>query len=74
MHHAGLLPIVKEVVEMLFCRGLVKVMSHARFFLNRASKVLKLMHQTGILFHKDAHLVRTSLYFVTYFISNIILH
>lgn len=25
MHHAGLLPIVKEVVEMLFCRGLVKV-------------------------------------------------
>lgn len=25
MHHAGLLPIVKEVVEMLFCRGVVKV-------------------------------------------------
>ncbi|CAL8471306.1 g10848 [Coccomyxa elongata] len=26
VHHAGLLPIVKEVVEMLFCRGLVKVL------------------------------------------------
>lgn len=25
MHHAGLLPIVKEVVEMLFCRGVIKV-------------------------------------------------
>lgn len=25
VHHAGLLPIVKEVVEMLFCRGVVKV-------------------------------------------------
>lgn len=24
VHHAGLLPIVKEVVELLFCRGLVK--------------------------------------------------
>lgn len=27
VHHAGLLPIVKEVVEMLFCRGVVKVRS-----------------------------------------------
>ena len=26
VHHAGLLPIVKEVVEMLFCRGLIKVL------------------------------------------------
>ncbi|GMH32178.1 hypothetical protein BSKO_00012 [Bryopsis sp. KO-2023] len=26
VHHAGLLPIMKEVVEMLFCRGLVKVL------------------------------------------------
>ena len=25
VHHAGLLPIVKEVVEMLFCAGLIKV-------------------------------------------------
>jgi hypothetical protein len=25
VHHAGLLPIIKEVVEMLFSRGLVKV-------------------------------------------------
>lgn len=25
VHHAGLLPIVKEVVEMLFCRGVIKV-------------------------------------------------
>ncbi|KAF6153462.1 hypothetical protein GIB67_027329 [Kingdonia uniflora] len=24
VHHAGLLPIVKEVVEMLFCRGVIK--------------------------------------------------
>lgn len=27
VHHAGLLPIVKEVVEMLFCRGVIKVCS-----------------------------------------------
>lgn len=27
VHHAGLLPIVKEVVEMLFCRGVIKVLS-----------------------------------------------
>lgn len=27
VHHAGLLPIMKEVVEMLFCRGLIKVPS-----------------------------------------------
>jgi antiviral helicase SKI2 len=26
VHHAGLLPIVKEVVEMLFCRGLTKLL------------------------------------------------
>ena len=27
VHHAGLLPIVKEVVEMLFCRGVIKVVA-----------------------------------------------
>lgn len=26
VHHAGLLPIMKEVVEMLFCRGLISVL------------------------------------------------
>ena len=26
VHHAGLLPIMKEVVEMLFCKGLLKVL------------------------------------------------
>lgn len=26
IHHAGLLPILKEVVEMLFCEGLVRVL------------------------------------------------
>lgn len=26
MHHAGLLPIMKEVVEMLFCEGLIRVL------------------------------------------------
>lgn len=26
VHHAGLLPIIKEIVEMLFCRGLVQVL------------------------------------------------
>ena len=25
VHHAGLLPIMKEVVEMLFCQGYIKV-------------------------------------------------
>ena len=34
VHHAGLLPIVKEVVEMLFCRGVIKViiLVHNWFF------------------------------------------
>lgn len=33
IHHAGLLPIVKEVIEMLFCRGVIKVCgSVARLF------------------------------------------
>lgn len=31
MHHAGLLPIVKEVVEMLFCRGVIKVTLNSYF-------------------------------------------
>lgn len=26
VHHAGLLPIMKEVVEMLFCQGLLRVL------------------------------------------------
>jgi antiviral helicase SKI2 len=26
VHHGGLLPIIKEMVEMLFARGLVKVL------------------------------------------------
>jgi antiviral helicase SKI2 len=25
VHHAGLLPIAKEMVEMLFCQGYIKV-------------------------------------------------
>jgi antiviral helicase SKI2 len=29
VHHGGLLPIIKEMVEMLFSRGLVKVMERA---------------------------------------------
>ncbi|CAN4102238.1 unnamed protein product [Withania somnifera] len=32
VHHAGLLPIVKEVVEMLFCQGLVKVLFSTETF------------------------------------------
>lgn len=32
VHHAGLLPIVKEVVEMLFCRGLIKVLFSTETF------------------------------------------
>nr|GLL30960.1 DExH-box ATP-dependent RNA helicase DExH11 isoform X2 [Ipomoea trifida] len=32
VHHAGLLPIVKEVVEMLFCRGVVKVLFSTETF------------------------------------------
>jgi len=30
VHHAGLLPIMKEVVEMLFCQGYVKARRGAR--------------------------------------------
>ncbi|KAL4188447.1 hypothetical protein AMTRI_Chr08g160190 [Amborella trichopoda] len=32
VHHAGLLPIVKEVVEMLFCRGVLKVLFSTETF------------------------------------------
>ena len=32
VHHAGLLPIVKEIVEMLFCRGLLKVLFSTETF------------------------------------------
>ncbi|KAL9169534.1 hypothetical protein ABFS82_04G085500 [Erythranthe guttata] len=32
VHHAGLLPIVKEVVEMLFCRGVVKILFSTETF------------------------------------------
>jgi superfamily II RNA helicase len=30
VHHSGLLPILKEIIEMLFSRGLVKVRSPGR--------------------------------------------
>ena len=32
VHHAGLLPIVKEMVEMLFCRGVIKVLFSTETF------------------------------------------
>jgi hypothetical protein len=32
VHHAGLLPIVKEVVELLFCRGLLKLLFSTETF------------------------------------------
>ncbi|KNA05993.1 hypothetical protein SOVF_185190, partial [Spinacia oleracea] len=32
VHHAGLLPIVKEVIEMLFCRGVIKVLFSTETF------------------------------------------
>ncbi|KAG6607294.1 DExH-box ATP-dependent RNA helicase DExH11, partial [Cucurbita argyrosperma subsp. sororia] len=32
VHHAGFLPIVKEVVEMLFCRGVIKVLFSTETF------------------------------------------
>ena len=32
MHHSGLLPIVREVVEMLFCKGLVKILFSTETF------------------------------------------
>ena len=32
VHHAGLLPIVKEIVEMLFCRGVIKALFSTETF------------------------------------------
>ncbi|XP_057536016.1 DExH-box ATP-dependent RNA helicase DExH11 isoform X2 [Amaranthus tricolor] len=32
VHHAGLLPIVKEVIEMLFCRGVIKILFSTETF------------------------------------------
>ncbi len=32
VHHAGLLPIMKEVVEMLFCQGYIKVGARTHTF------------------------------------------
>ena len=34
-HHSGILPILKEVVEMLFGKGLVKVIFHSRLFVEK---------------------------------------
>jgi len=48
VHHAGLLPIMKEVVEMLFCQGYIKVV-HRQYrlmdgtFLGQASYVNPMM-------------------------------
>lgn len=44
VHHSGLLPILKEVVEMLFSRGLVKVRlkgSRCTYSCNRFFLLLK---------------------------------
>lgn len=37
VHHAGLLPIAKEVVEMLFCQGYLKVLTRAGVLTNAGS-------------------------------------
>ena len=38
IHHSGVLPILKEVVELLFQRGLVKVGSHLTSGCGRVTK------------------------------------
>ena len=38
VHHSGILPILKEVIEMLFTKGLVKV--RLGFFTNKFLKIL----------------------------------
>lgn len=42
MHHAGLLPIMKEVVEMLACQGYVKVSYLGYVYLNVSRYILYL--------------------------------
>lgn len=44
VHHAGLLPIVKEVVEMLFCRGVIKVSYFVSFFFLSFSRFADTIH------------------------------
>lgn len=41
VHHGGLLPIVKEVVELLFARGLVKVLFATETFAMVCSRVAR---------------------------------
>lgn len=49
VHHAGLLPIVKEVVEMLFCRGVIKVCSwYLSTFQDFWSHLWSVMATTGV--------------------------
>lgn len=42
VHHSGILPILKEVTEMLFSRGLVKV-----------SHILEDKHEQNFFYHCD---------------------
>lgn len=46
VHHGGLLPIVKEVVEILFARGLVKILFATETF----AMVRPLRSHTGLQF------------------------
>lgn len=39
MHHSGLLPILKEVIEILFQEGLIKVGSKLYFDYNSAMRI-----------------------------------
>ena len=41
VHHSGVLPILKEVVEMLFARGLVKVSLKFSIFIVLLSTIFK---------------------------------
>jgi hypothetical protein len=54
VHHGGLLPIIKEVVEILFARGLVKILFATETFamvcmryLSSNFRLILMLHHTG---------------------------
>lgn len=60
VHHGGLLPIVKEVVEILFSRGLVKVLFATETFAMGVNMPAKSVVFSGIRKH-DGHAFRNLL-------------
>lgn len=59
VHHSGILPILKEVVEMLFSKGLVKVSHEDPIFLNGGAEYRRAeLASSLLLLHRSSLLLR----------------